>query len=85
MHVRGNVMDNCREMAPFRGMSAAAIEERSTGRASVGRYLEAKTMQGVSTRIRFDNAKMSGRHEQAEIREKRNTGWAYPVASIEDE
>jgi len=77
-------MDNCREMAPFRGMSAAAMEDWATDRACVGWCLEVKTMQSGSARIRFDNAKMSGRHEQAEIREKRNTGWAYPVASIDE-
>ncbi len=26
-HVRGSVMDNCREIAPIRGVSAAAMEE----------------------------------------------------------
>jgi hypothetical protein len=43
---------------------------------------EKEDTEGFIRPLRFDKTQLSGRYEQAGIREERNTGGVYPVASI---
>jgi hypothetical protein len=46
----------------------ASIEVIGSRSSKVGLVLDVKTLKGLSARIRFDETKMSGRHEQAWMR-----------------
>jgi hypothetical protein len=77
------ILLRCIPRSLLRGASSRCLNTRTGfGSNKLGLVLREKTLRGLSARIRFDKTKMSGRHEQAWIREERNTGGVYPVASI---